>query len=91
MIYRPKLYLKIIKHLEMLFNIPLSTFSKLISDIMNNLFKYENINSRTIRKVSAIYNQQDINKSIKNKKETASQMAHSMNENLLYNKIVKKG
>ena len=49
---------------DMLFHIPLSTFSKLISDIMTKLFGYTNINSRTIRKVGAIYNQQNPSKSI---------------------------
>lgn len=75
---------------EMLFNIPLSTFSKLIGDIMNNLFNYQNINSRTIRKIGAIYNQQNTAKSLKDKKQTATDMSHSMNENALYNKIVRK-
>ena len=75
---------------DMLFHIPLSTFSKLISDIMTKLFGYTNINSRTIRKVGAIYNQQNPSKSIKEKKKTATDMAHSYSENALYNKIVKK-
>ena len=75
---------------DMLFHIPLSTFSKLISDIMTKLFGYTNINSRTIRKVGAIYNQQDSSKSLKEKKKTATDMAHSYTENALYNKIVKK-
>ena len=75
---------------DMLFHIPLSTFSKLISDIMTKLFGYTNINSRTIRKVGAIYNQQDSSKSLKEKKKTATDMGHSYSENALYNKIVKK-
>jgi len=75
---------------DMLFHIPLSTFSKLISDIMTKLFGYTNINSRTIRKVGAIYNQQDSSKSLKEKKKTATDMGHSLTENALYNKIVKK-
>jgi hypothetical protein len=75
----------------MLFNIPLSSFSKLVSDIMNNLFHYDNITNRTIRKVSAIYNIQNDTKSIKDKKQLATDMGHSIIENQLYNKIVKKG
>jgi len=75
---------------DMLFDIALSTFSKLIGDIMNNLFKYQNINATTIRRISAIYNQQDSSKSIKEKKKTATDMGHSLTENNLYNKIVKK-
>lgn len=74
---------------DMLFHIPLSTFSKLISDIMTKLFGYTNINSRTIRKVGAIYNQQDSSKSLKEKKKTATDMGHSLTENALYNKIIK--
>jgi len=76
---------------DMLFNIPLSTFSKLISDIMNNLFHYNNITNRTIRKVSAIYNIQNDTKSIKDKKQLATDMGHSIIENQLYNKIVSDG
>jgi hypothetical protein len=75
---------------DMLFDIALSTFSKLIGDIMNNLFKYQNINATTIRRISAIYNQQDSSKSIKEKKKTATDMAHNYTQNALYNKIVKK-
>jgi hypothetical protein len=75
---------------DMLFDIPLSTFSKLVGDIMNNLFKYQNINATTIRKIGAIYNQQNPSKSLKEKKKTATDMGHSLTENTLYNKIVKK-
>jgi len=57
---------------------------------MTKLFGYTNINSRTIRKVGAIYNQQDSSKSLKEKKKTATDMGHSLTENALYNKIVKK-
>jgi len=74
----------------MLFNIPLSSFSKLVADIMNTVFQYQNINNRTIRKVSAIYNIQNDTKSIKDKKQLATDMGHSIIENQLYNKIVKK-
>jgi len=79
-----------IKINEMLFNIPLSTFSKLIGDIMNNLFNYTNINAKTIRKIGAIYNQQNTSKSLKDKKKLANDMGHSYTENTMYNKIVKK-
>jgi hypothetical protein len=79
-----------IKINDMLFDIALSTFSKLIGDIMNNLFKYQNINATTIRRISAIYNQQNPSKSIKEKKKTATDMAHNYTQNALYNKIVKK-
>jgi hypothetical protein len=75
---------------EMLFNIPLSTFGKLVETVMNKLFLYDKITSTTIRKISAIYNQQDATKSIKDKKALATAMAHSYTENTLYNKIVKK-
>ena len=75
---------------DMLFNIPLSTFSKLVADIMNTVFQYQKINSRTIRKVGAIYNQQNTSKSLKEKKKLANDMGHSYEENALYNKIVKK-
>lgn len=81
---------KDIKINDMLFEIPLSTFSKLVGDIMNKLFAYEKINNRTIRKITAIYNQQDNTKSVKDKKELATAMSHSYTENTLYNKIVKK-
>jgi len=79
-----------IKINQMLFDIPLSTFSKLVSDIMNSLFNYQNINATTIRRISAIYNQQDNEKSLKDKKQLASQMGHSYTENTMYNKIIKK-
>jgi hypothetical protein len=79
-----------IKINQMLFDIPLSTFSKLVSDIMNSLFNYQNINATTIRRISAIYNQQDNKKSLKDKKQLASQMGHSYTENTMYNKIIKK-
>jgi len=79
-----------IKINTMLFNIPLSTFSKLVGDIMNNLFQYQKINNRTIRKITAIYNIQNDTKSLKEKKKTSNQMGHSFEENSLYNKIVKK-
>ena len=79
-----------IKINQMLFDIPLSTFSKLVSDIMNSLFNYNNINATTIRKISAIYNQQNNEKSVKDKRELASQMGHSYTENTMYNKIIKK-
>lgn len=79
---------KDIKINDMLFDIPLSTFSKLVGDIMNNLFNYQNINATTIRRISAIYNQQNNSKSLKQKKQTATDMGHSYNENTMYNKIV---
>jgi len=80
-----------IKINEMLFNVPLSTFGNLVGNVMNKLFAYDNITTTTIRKISAIYNQQNNTKSIKDKKEIANAMAHSYTENTLYNKIVKKG
>jgi hypothetical protein len=65
----------------------LSTYSKMIQNIMEVIFGISGIGSTTLRIVNASYNQQDNTKSVKQKKELADQMGHDLTTNSLYNKI----
>jgi len=65
----------------------LSTYSKMIQDIMQKIFGISGIGATTMRTVASSYNQSNTNKSVKEKRELAEQMAHDLNTNALYNKI----
>lgn len=77
-----------IKNGDLLFGeMSLSTYSKLIQDIMEIIFKVKKVGATTLRTVASSYNQQDTTKSVKEKKELAKDMAHDLNTQMLYNKI----
>ena len=77
-----------IKSGDLLFGeMSLSTYSKMIMEIMEVIFGISGIGSTTLRIVNASYNQQDNTKSVKQKKELAKDMAHDLTTNALYSKI----
>ena len=77
-----------IKNNELLFGeMSLSSYSKMIMDIMEIIFGISGIGSTTLRIVNASYNQQNNNKSVKEKKQLADQMGHDLSTNALYSKI----
>ena len=77
-----------IKNNELLFgDISLSTYSKMIQDIMEIIFNVKKVGATTLRTIASSYNQQDNTKSIKEKKELAKDMSHDLNTQMLYNKI----
>lgn len=77
-----------IKNNELLFGeMSLSTYSKMIQDIMEIIFGKSKIGATTLRTVASSYNQQDNTKSVKEKKELAKDMSHDLNTQMLYNKI----
>ena len=77
-----------IKNNELLFGeMSLSTYSKMIQDIMEVIFGISGIGATTMRTVASSYNQQDNKKSVKEKKELAKDMSHDLNTQMLYNKI----
>ena len=77
-----------IKNNELLFGeMSLSSYSKMIMDIMEKLFGISGIGSTTLRIVNASYNTTDNTKSVKQKKELAKDMAHDLKTNALYSKI----
>merc|ERR1711966_417922 len=65
----------------------LSTYSKMIQDIMEVIFGISGIGATTVRTVMSSYNQQDNTKSVKEKRELAKDMSHDLSTNALYNKI----
>lgn len=65
----------------------LSTYSKMIQDIMEIIFNVKKVGATTLRTVASSYNQQDNTKSVKEKKQLADQMGHDLNTQMLYNKI----
>ena len=85
-----KQYIKVsnIKNNELLFGeMALSSYSKMIQNIMEKLFGISGIGATTLRTVASSYNQQDPKKSVKEKRELADQMSHHLTTNALYNKI----
>ena len=77
-----------IKNNELLFgDISLSSYSKMIQDIMEIIFKVKKVGATTLRTIASSYNQQDNTKSVKEKKELAKDMSHDLNTQMLYNKI----
>jgi hypothetical protein len=77
-----------IKNNELLFGeMSLSSYSKMIMDIMEKLFGISGIGATTLRIVASSYNQQDPKKSVKEKRELAKDMSHDLTTNALYNKI----
>lgn len=77
-----------IKNNDLLFgDISLSSFSRMVQDVMGKIFGKSNIGARILRTVASSYNQQDTTRSVKEKKELAKDMAHDLNTNMLYNKI----
>ena len=77
-----------IKNNELLFGeMSLSTYSKMIQNIMEKLFGISGIGATTLRTVNASYNQSNTNKSVKEKRELSEQMGHDLNTNALYNKL----
>lgn len=77
-----------IKNDDLLFGeMSLSTYSKLIQDIMEIIFKVKKVGATTLRTVVSSYNQQDTTKSVKEKRQLAEDMAHDLNTQMLYNKI----
>ena len=65
----------------------LSTYSKMIQDIMEVIFGISGIGATTMRTVMSSYNQQDNTKSVKEQRELAKDMSHDLNTQMLYNKI----
>ena len=65
----------------------LSTYSKMIQNVMEVIFGISGIGATTMRTIASSYNTQDNTKSVKEKKELAEQMAHDLSTNALYNKI----
>ena len=77
-----------IKNNELLFgDISLSTYSKMIQDIMEIIFNVKKVGATTLRTIASSYNQQDNTKSVKDKKLLAKDMSHDLNTQMLYNKI----
>jgi len=77
-----------IKSGDLLFGeMSLSTYSKMIQDIMEIIFNVKKVGATTLRTVASSYNQQDNKKSVKEKRELADQMGHDLNTQMLYNKI----
>lgn len=77
-----------IKSGDLLFGeMSLSTYSKMIQDIMEKIFKIKKVGATTLRTVASSYNQQDNTKSVKEKRQLADQMAHDISTNALYSKI----
>jgi hypothetical protein len=77
-----------IKNNELLFGeMSLSSYSKMIQNIMEKLFGISGIGATTLRIVNASYNTTDNTKSVKEKKQLANDMAHDLTTNALYNKI----
>tara|TARA_R100000742_G_C4278898_1_gene102372 strand:+ start:1491 stop:2819 length:1329 start_codon:yes stop_codon:yes gene_type:complete len=77
-----------IKNGDLLFGeMSLSTYSKMVQDIMEIIFNVKKIGATTLRTVASSYNQQDNTKSVKDKRQLADQMGHDLNTNALYNKI----
>lgn len=77
-----------IKSGDLLFGeMSLSTYSKMIQDIMENIFNVKKVGATTLRTIASSYNQQDNTKSVKEKKELAKNMSHDLNTQMLYNKI----
>ena len=77
-----------IKNNELLFGeMSLSTYSKMIQDIMEIIFNVKKVGATTLRTIASSYNQQDNTKSVKEKKELAKDMSHDLNTQMLYNKI----
>ena len=77
-----------IKNNELLFGeMSLSTYSKMIQDIMEIIFNVKKVGATTLRTIASSYNQQDNTKSVKQKKELAKDMSHDLNTQMLYNKI----
>ena len=77
-----------IKNNELLFgDISLSSYSKMIQDIMEIIFNVKKVGATTLRTIASSYNQQDNTKSVKEKKELAKDMSHDLNTQMLYNKI----
>jgi hypothetical protein len=73
---------------ELLFGeMSLSTYSKMIQDIMEIIFNVKKVGATTLRTITSSYNQQDTTKSIKEKRELAENMGHDLSMNALYNKI----
>ena len=65
----------------------LSTYSKMVQDVMEIIFNVKKVGATTLRTVNSSYNQQDTKKSVKEKRELADQMGHNLTTNALYNKI----
>ena len=65
----------------------LSTYSKMVQDIMEIIFNVKKVGATTLRTVTSSYNQQDTKKSVKEKRELAENMGHDLNTQMLYNKI----
>jgi len=65
----------------------LSTYSKMVQDVMEIIFNVKKVGATTLRTISSSYNQQDTTKSVKEKKQLAKDMAHDLNTQMLYNKI----
>ncbi len=77
-----------IKSGDLLFGeMSLSTYSKMIQDIMEIIFNVKKVGATTLRTIVSSYNQQDNTKSVKEKKELAKDMSHDLNTQMLYNKI----
>ena len=77
-----------IKNNELLFgDISLSTYSKMIQDIMEIIFNVKKVGATTLRTIASSYNTQDNTKSVKEKKELAKDMSHDLSTQMLYNKI----
>ncbi len=54
---------------------------------MQKIFGISGIGATTLRTVASSYNQQDNTKSIKEKKQLATDMSHDLNTQMLYNKL----
>ena len=77
-----------IKNNELLFGeMSLSSYSKMIQDIMEIIFNVKKVGATTLRTIASSYSQQDNTKSVKEKKELAKDMSHDLNTQMLYNKI----
>lgn len=77
-----------IKSGDLLFGeMSLSTYSKMIQDIMEIIFNVKKVGATTLRTIASSYNQQDNTKSVKEKRELADAMSHDLNTQMLYNKI----
>ena len=77
-----------IKNNELLFGeMSLSSYSKMIQDIMEIIFNVKKVGATTLRTIASSYNTQDNTKSVKEKKELAKDMSHDLNTQMLYNKI----
>jgi hypothetical protein len=73
---------------ELLFGeMSLSTYSKMVKDVMEIIFNVKKVGATTLRTIVSSYSQQDPKKSVKEKRQLAEDMGHDLSTNALYSKL----